>query len=109
MGIRIIVLLLLICRVVSVVFLLLVLRIQWKLFARKAGSIQIEVIKRVLFSLTAIILLSNVFPLYVDILALFGAGSLVLTVIYAFSNALTAIASGVMLWLMYRIAEREEL
>lgn len=119
-DIKTIALLLLLARAVSVTFIVLVLYRQWKLFGTqidfklvpnltKMERKHVYQIRKVLFTLSAIILAGNMIPICIDVLTLFVETSrprsiAPISIAYAFSNAFTAAFSALMIWTLYRVA-----
>jgi hypothetical protein len=107
--IKFIALTLLLCRIVSVGFILAVLRKQWVLLSTK-NHVEVATLRRVLFYLAVVIFLGQFVPIHLDSATLIdqvkrGAPS-ALGVAYAYSNAITAMISSLLLWLVYRVSER---
>lgn len=119
-DIETIALLLLIGRLISVTFILLVLHRQYRLFGTqidfelvpnltKYQRRNVYRIRRILFALSVIIFLGNLIPIAIDALTLFvetGRPAILrpVSVMYAFSNSLTAMFSAIMIWTLYKIA-----
>lgn len=121
-SIQIIAFILLIARLVSVGFIVSVLLTQVKQLGKpidfsltpnlsKYQEKNIYRIRRVLFALSVIILLGNLVPIAIDWVTLISDNSLgrtanvkPISVMYAFSNALTAMFSATMIWTLYRLA-----
>lgn len=87
-------------RVVTIVFVFLVARLQWRLIRQNKGP-KLQVYRIILFSLSVILLLGNIFPLLLDIKGIFGKGSFLLLVLYVDSNAITALLAAVMMYYLY--------
>lgn len=112
---------LVVCHSGSVLFMSFVLRRQFKLFAHdvtyndaRFESIDIKRIKRFrlgLFLLSCVVLAGNVIPIAIDLLTIFGGNSVnrpsqvhTISIMYAVSNALTALISAYLISTLYRIA-----
>lgn len=112
---------LLVARVISVIFIITVLRLQWRLFKteidfRLVPNItrlqkrNVYRVRKVLFALSLIILLGNMIPIAIDLITLFNnnlgrpASIRPISIAYAFSNALTAMFSAIMIWTLYKLA-----
>jgi cytochrome b561 len=120
-SIQLIAVFLLIARLVSVSFILIVLRLQWRLFGTKIdfGLVpnltsfekkQVYLARKVLFILAVAVFLGNMVPIVIDSITIFndnlGRPSQLqaISVAYATSNALTAMCSAILVWALYRIA-----
>lgn len=105
----------------SVIFMTFVLRRQYKLFSHdvtyndaRFEPIDIKRIKRFrlgLFLLSCVVLLGNVVPIAIDAVTIFGGNSVnrpthvhTISLLYAVSNALTALISAYLISTLYRIA-----
>jgi hypothetical protein len=120
MSIQAIAATLLIARAVSMIFIVTVMYRQYKLFGTqidfqlvpnltKMQRRNVYRIRRILFCLSVIILLGNLVPILIDAVTLFynpgrPANVKAISVAYAYSNALTAMFSAIMIWTLYRIA-----
>lgn len=110
MDIRDTAIVLIILRVLSVVFLLLVVRRQIRLIKANNPS-DVQTTRIGLFALALTLLVGNIIPLIINIYSLCH-GILVThpslpNELYSYSNAITAaIASGTF-WLLYRLVEQE--
>lgn len=121
LDIQTIALILLIARVVSVAFIITVLLRQARLFGKqidfsvvpfltKLQRKSVYRIRTVLFTLSVIILLGNLVPIVIDYITLFNndlgrpANVKLISIAYAFSNALTAMFSAIMIWTLYKLA-----
>lgn len=111
MDIKDIALCLLIMRLASVSFMVMVIRKQIGLFAGAADR-YIRMQRRVLFTFALMLLAGNIIPILIDIATLMvdtgRTNPKALSVAYAFSNAGTSILHSVMVWVIYRIAERSQ-
>jgi hypothetical protein len=107
MDIKIIALTLLTARIVSVVFLLSVLRKQWAVLRTKDHP-ELGTLRRVLFYLSMVIFLGQFVPILIDAATLVAqvkrSDPNPLGVAYAYSNAFTAMISSLLLWFVYRLA-----
>lgn len=112
---------LLVARVISVIFIVTVLRLQWRLFKTeidfrlvpnitKLQKENVYRVRKVLFALSCVILLGNMIPIVIDLITLFNnnlgrpANIRPISIAYAFSNALTAMFSAIMIWTLYKLA-----
>lgn len=112
---------LLVLRAVSVVFIVTVLTLQARLFGTQIDFAlvpnlsnfqqrRVYLARRVLFALSVIILAGNMVPILIDTVTLLGndlgrpGGLQLFSVAYAFSNALTAMFSAIMIWALYKLA-----
>lgn len=113
-------LILMIAHSASAVFMTRVLYRQWGLFKIKYDDLDIEKsithdIKRfrlTLFVLSCIVFAGNIIPIVIDGITLFGDNSLhrnptvpLISLLYAVSNALTALISAYLIYTLYRIAK----
>lgn len=121
-SIQAIAFILLIARLISVGFIISVLIVQLRNFKHeidfsltpnlnKYQKKNIYRIRRVLFALSVIILLGNLVPIVIDWITFITDNSLgrtpnvkPISVAYAFSNALTAMFSAIMIWALYKLA-----
>lgn len=101
---------LLLFRVIAVVFFILLLRKQWKFLKEDDG---VQTTRKMLFFLGILLLMQNIIPIIVDILALTEQYArnvpLNLGIVYAFNNAIFSALSAFTFWLMYRFIERENI
>lgn len=121
LDIQTIALILLIARVISVAFIITVLLRQARLFGKqidfsvvpfltKLQRKSVYRIRTVLFTLSVIILLGNLVPIVIDYITVFNndlgrpASLKPISIAYAFSNALTAMFSAIMIWTLYKLA-----
>lgn len=105
----------------SVIFMAFVLRRQFKLFRydvtyndSRFEAVDIHRIKRFrmgLFLLSCVVLLGNVIPIAIDLVTIFATHSVnrpsqvhTISILYAVSNALTALISAYLISTLYRIA-----
>lgn len=109
MDIHILAFILLVCRIVSVIFMGSVLLKQFKLFGTDESR-DVVIFRRVLFILALIIFLGQFVPILIDIATLVANAKRtnpnILGVAYGLSNAFTALLSSIAFWLVYRIAGR---
>lgn len=120
-SIQIIAIFLLIARLISVVFILIVLRLQWRLFKTSIdfsmvpnlsnfAKRQVYLARKVLFVLAVAVFLGNMVPIVIDTITIFNDNLgrpqelQAISVAYASSNALTAMFSAILVWALYRIA-----
>lgn len=110
MNIQTLAFLLLIGRLVSITFNVLVLRRQWKL--RKIPTHpRLMQIRRVLTALAVIIFIGNIYPMLLDLFTLFYPGvrtsqtvNLVGT-FYSLDNNLTFMFASIFIWVLYKLAD----
>lgn len=112
---------LLIARLVSVIFIGIILKLQWGLFKReidfrlvpnltKYERRKVYLARKVLFALAVIIFCGNFIPIIIDTITLLGndlsrpANLKAISVLYAGSNALTAMFSAIFIWALYKVA-----
>lgn len=120
-SIQIIAVFLLIARLISVAFIAVVLRLQWRLFKSDIDfslvpnlssfeKKRVYLARKVLFALAVAVFLGNMVPIIIDTITIFNddlgrPDSLqAISVAYAASNALTAMFSAILVWALYRIA-----
>lgn len=112
---------LLIARLISVTFIVIVLRLQWRLFKTeidftlvpnltKLQKQKVYRVRKVLFCLSCIIFLGNMVPIVIDTITLFDntlgrpSNLRAISIMYAFSNAFTAMFSVIMIWALYKLS-----
>lgn len=112
---------LIVCHSGSVIFMSFVLRRQYKLFSfdvtyndSRFEEVDIHRIKRFrlgLFALSCVVLAGGIIPIAIDAVTIFGANSVnrpahvhTISILYAISNALTALISAYLISTLYRIA-----
>lgn len=119
-DIQTIALLLLIGRIVSLIFIVLVMYRQFKLFGTtidfqlvpnltKMERKNVYRIRKLLFALSVVIFLGNMIPVAIDVLTLFTETDrprsiATISIMYAFSNSFTAAFSAIMIWTLYCVA-----
>lgn len=121
-SIEVIAVVLLIARLISVWFIVKVLLLQYRLFGTKIDFTlvpnltklqkrHIYLMRRILFTLSLIILLGNIIPIFIDIMTILPyydthrpATLHVMSIMYAFSNSVTAMLSAIMIWVLYQVA-----
>lgn len=92
----------------SVIYISMVLRRQFGLF-KVPISPYLNHFRKVLFTLSCIVLLGNVIPILIDVLTLFvqtgrPAHLRIVSILYAFSNGVTALISAYLIWKLYHLA-----
>ena len=100
---------LLVTRLTSVVFIVLVLIRQIKLFKLPIESHLVS-FRMAMFSLNLVTLVGSIIPIYADFYYAFihqGSGEINIIVAYAVSNALVYLAGSVLVWKIYMIASKE--
>lgn len=113
---------LLIARLISVAFILIIIKLQWRLFGTeidfslvpnlsKYQKKKVYRTRKILFALAIIVFLGNLVPIIIDTITAFDDNSLgrnpnvpTISIAYAFSNALTAMFSAIFIWALYKIA-----
>lgn len=120
-SIQIIATILLLARLISVFFILRVLLLQFRLFGTKIDFTlvpnltkmqrrHVYLMRRILFGLSVVILLGNIVPIIIDTITITAntlgrpAELRPISVMYAFSNAITAMVSAIMIWVLYQVA-----
>lgn len=108
--IELLALILLVLHLGSVVYIGGVLRKQWRLLKVPIYP-EIKRFRRVLFTLSAIILIGNAIPIFVDLVTILTNNSLgrtpsvkPISFAYAMSNALTALVSAYLIHTLYKLA-----
>ena len=104
---------LLVGQIISVGFIFSVLRLQFGLFKTTIQH-DLVAIRRVLFHLAMVIFLGNLIPIVINALTITGAiyrpvlhGRLNFpAIIYTSSNTGVAVASALLIWLLYRMASK---
>lgn len=111
MNIKTLAWILLIFRLLSMGFIVLVLRRQMRLFKLYIQP-QLRTFRKVLFLLALIVFIGNLIPIVVDLLTVFSKIHRVVSrtnmagVVYALSNDLVSLSSSVFIWYMYRVAAK---
>ena len=120
-SLQLIAVFLLIARVISVIFIAIVLRLQWRLFKPNIDFSlvpnlsnferkRIYLARRVLFALAVAVFLVNMVPIIIDTITIFDntlgrpQELRAISIAYAASNAATAMFSAILVWALYRIA-----
>ena len=120
-SIQVIAIFLLIARLISVIFIAVVLRLQWRLFKSSIDfslvpnlsnfeKKRVYLARKVLFALALAVFLGNMVPIVIDTITIFNdnlgrpTALQIISVAYAASNALTAMLSAILVWALYRIA-----
>jgi hypothetical protein len=98
---------LLIGRLVTVYFMLLVVGKQYRVLKARNYP-ELKRLRTTLLTGSSIILAGNIIPIIIDTLGIFGAGSFALLLAYVFSNNLTAMLAAYMMWYSIRISEKTE-
>lgn len=117
MSIQALAFMLLIGHILSLIFIILVIKKQWRLLKLPVAGGDSETVRhfrRMFFFLSLAIVAGNVIPVIIDTLTLFvetgrPAQLKPISVAYAFSNMTTAVVSAFLIWMMYRIASRSNL
>lgn len=113
---------LLIARIISVIFIVIILRLQWRLFGTKIDFSlvpnlsnferkRVYLARKVLFALALIVFLGNMIPIVIDTLTIISDNAVgrnpevpTISIMYACSNALTAMFSAIFIYALYKIA-----
>lgn len=99
-------------RIISVVLISMVIRIQYRLL-KENNPTSVQSIRRVLFSLAIVVLVSSFVPILIDTVTLFGelprSNPAPIGIAYAFSNCISAIIASYLLWYLYKISAKEKL
>lgn len=108
MNIKVIAAILLVERLLAVTLMLFVVRKQLSLFKRRADQ-EIHRFRKLLFALALVITASNFIPIVIDALTLFANleyrdNPQPIGILYAISNATTAVISAAALLAIYRLA-----
>lgn len=110
MNIQLLATLLLIGRLISDFFIILVLIRQWKI-RKIATHPRLMSIRRVLFLLALLVFIGNIYPLLLDAITLFDPAvrtSQVVKVsgaLYAVSTNLTFMFASILIWTLYKLAD----
>lgn len=122
-SLQIIAAFLLLARAGSDIFIGIVLKKQWRLLrspiknSHRFPESYVRKLRRfriVLFSLSVVIFFSNIVPIVIDLISVLGysqgrPGSLrLISVLYAFSNALGSLFSAYLINTLYRLAAQED-
>lgn len=112
MDIKTVALILLLGRIVSVVFMVLVVKRQ-RILSKLPVNPQLRPLRKTLNHLSLAVLVGNIIPIFLDISTVIAANSLeredspsVVGVSYAFSNCITAGISAYLIWTLYKQAEK---
>jgi hypothetical protein len=108
-SIQLLALFLLLERVVSVTFMSMVVRKQYRLFKFHIDT-GLVAFRKVMFAMSVVFLLSNVIPIIVDVFYAFidiPQHADPILKVYTFSNATAAMVASIFLWLIYRIAGKD--
>lgn len=107
MSIQTLAAILLIGRLTSVVFILMVLKRQLALFHHPIDD-HIRNFRVMLFALACVIFLGNMVPILIDTLTVFSDvtrnNPSSIGIAYAFSNNITSLVASIFIWLLYRMA-----
>ena len=110
MNIQLLAFLLLIGRLISDVFIVLVLRRQWRI--RKIPTHpRLSNIRRVLTLLAVLVFIGNIYPLLLDLYTLFVPGIRttqqvnLVGVFYSLDNNLTFMFAAILIWMLYKLAD----
>lgn len=111
-NIKTVALILLLGRLVSVVFMILVVRRQ-RVLSKLPVNPQLRPLRKTLNRLSFAVLIGNIIPIILDASTIIAANSLeredspsVIGVSYAFSNCITAAISAYLIWTLYKQAEK---
>lgn len=110
MNIQLLALLLLMGRLISDFFIIMVLRKQWKI--RKIPTHpRLANIRRVLTLLAVLVFIGNIYPLLLDLYTLFYPGVRTSQVVnpvgvfYSLDNNLTFMFASILIWALYKISD----
>lgn len=110
MDIQLLAFLLLVGRLVSELFIIAVLRRQWKIRKTRTHP-RLMQMRRVLTMLAVLVFLGNLYPLWLDLYTLFNpeirtSGSVNLVgVIYSLDNSWTFMIASILIWTLYKLAD----
>lgn len=110
MNIQLLALILLIGRLISEFFIVMVLRKQWQLRKTRTHP-RLLTIRKVLTLLAALVFLGNIFPLLLDAYTLFYPGIRTspmvnpIGVLYSLDNSLTAMLASILIWTLYKLSD----
>lgn len=96
---------LLVGRLVAMSFLMTVAATQYRLLRSNVYP-ELQNLRATLFILTVVVMLSQVYPIVIDIYGIFDRATPGMIIFYAFSNNGSAVLTSIMLWTIYRIANR---
>lgn len=99
-------LLLLVGRIVTVLFIGMVVRLQWQLIKQNRGP-ELQWYRKSLFALSLAGLVGNFIPITIDAFGVFGKGSFGLLLLYVFSNNISAMIQSITLWIIYHTAGKQ--
>lgn len=112
MDIKTVALILLLGRLVSVAFMMLVVRRQ-RALSKIPVNPQLKPLRKTLNRLSLAVLVGNIIPIVLDASTIIAADSLkredspsVIGVSYAFSNCITSAISAYLIWTLYKQAEK---
>lgn len=108
MDIRTIATLLLLGKIISLVFILLVLKKQWNI-RKKTIHPTLRKYRTILFVLALVILIGTIIPIVVDLLTLLTNidrenSPSIAGIIYAFSNDITFLIASILIWTLYKLS-----
>lgn len=106
MDTRLIAVILLAGRLLTVIFVGLVIRLQIQLLKQNRGP-ELQWYRKSLLALTLILFIGNFVPIVIDSLGVFGKGSFSLLLLYVFSNNLTAMIAAFITWFVYHMAGKQ--
>lgn len=112
MDIKAVALILLLGRLVSFGFMLLVVKRQ-RALSKLPINPELVPLRKTLNRLSIVVLVGNLIPIAIDILTILAANSLeredspsVVGVMYGFSNCITSAVSAFLIWTLYKQAEK---
>lgn len=105
MDTRVIAALLLIGRLITVIFILIVLINQIKLLRNNIFP-ELKPVRKRLFAMNVVLLLGQFIPITIDALGIWGRGSFNLLLAYVFSNNITAMIASIVTWDTYNLAAK---
>ncbi|WP_438980191.1 hypothetical protein [Polynucleobacter sp.] len=110
MNIQLLAFLLLVGRLISDLFIIMVLRKQWKL-RRTRTHPRLVAIRRVLTLLAVLVFIGNLYPLLLDAYTLIDASVRtsrsvnLVGVIYSLDNNLTFMFASILIWTLYKLSD----
>lgn len=100
---------LLLLHFVSGIFIALVIKRQWGLFKQTIDNTLLNY-RKVLFVLSIVIFVGNLNPIFIDAVTILGSGGgrpenvKAISISYAVSNAVVALISAVLIFILYKMA-----
>jgi hypothetical protein len=110
MNIQLLAFLLLMGRLVSETFIILVLRRQWRIRAILTHP-RLANLRRILSLLAILVFIGNIYPLLLDLFTLFHPGIRtsqnvnLVGVFYSLGNSMTFMFASILIWTLYKLAD----